>query len=176
MCIRNGNKSTDATLKAQSDRKTHYIASAKFHLQSYLKDQNLVVVKWQTLNMQSRVKVRSILVTLYIHYAPLMMSQEESPRNHPWVIPRKVDKWFEFPLNLALKKMMGASYYKTGHVSTYWKKKWWVIPGWFLLLLGRAGLLLIGTIIKKSMSNPTLPSSRNHPGITHCFLLPISSI
>ena len=40
MCIRNGNKSTDATLKDQSDRKTHYIASAEFHLQSYLKDQN----------------------------------------------------------------------------------------------------------------------------------------
>ena len=52
-----------------------------------------------------------------------------------------IDEWFEFPLNLALKKMMGASYYKTGQGS----------------------------------SNPTLPSSRNHPGITHRFLLPISS-
>ena len=25
-----------------------------------------------------------------IHYALLMMSQKESPRNHPWVIPKKV--------------------------------------------------------------------------------------
>ena len=23
----------------------------------------------------------------YVHYAPLIMSQKESPRNHPWAIP-----------------------------------------------------------------------------------------
>ena len=28
----------------------------------------------------------------YKHYDLLMMSQKESPRNHPWVLPRKVDK------------------------------------------------------------------------------------
>ena len=28
--------------------------------------------------------------TLDIHYALLMTSQKESPRNHPWVLPRKV--------------------------------------------------------------------------------------
>ena len=26
----------------------------------------------------------------YIHYAPLIMSLKESPRNHPWVLPKKV--------------------------------------------------------------------------------------
>ena len=25
-----------------------------------------------------------------IHYDPLMMSQKEAPRKHPWVLPRKV--------------------------------------------------------------------------------------
>ena len=25
-----------------------------------------------------------------IHYDPLMMSQKESPRNHPWVVLKKV--------------------------------------------------------------------------------------
>ena len=28
----------------------------------------------------------------YIHYDPLMMSQKEAPRKHPWVLPRKVGK------------------------------------------------------------------------------------
>ena len=31
-----------------------------------------------------------IFMSQYIHYAPLMMAQKESPRNHPWVIPKKV--------------------------------------------------------------------------------------
>ena len=31
----------------------------------------------------------------YIHYAPLMMSQKESPRNHPWVVPKKFPVWCE---------------------------------------------------------------------------------
>ena len=26
----------------------------------------------------------------FIHYDPLMMSQKESPRNHPWVLPKRV--------------------------------------------------------------------------------------
>ena len=26
----------------------------------------------------------------YVHYDPLMMSQKEAPKKHPWVLPRKV--------------------------------------------------------------------------------------
>ena len=34
---------------------------------------------------QSRVPEKK-----YVHYGPLMMSQKEAPRKHPWALPRKV--------------------------------------------------------------------------------------
>ena len=89
----------------------------------------------------------------YVHYAPLMMSQKESPRNHPWVLPgwflEKYTKWFEFPLNKCF------------------------------LLKGRAGQsrsgIVIGitqdlSIVFSSQSVVSLPclvnSRRNHPSLT----------
>ena len=32
-----------------------------------------------------------------IHYDPLMMSQKDSPRNHPWVLPKKVASLVRVP-------------------------------------------------------------------------------
>ena len=46
--------------------------------------------------------------TVPIHYDPLMISQKEAPR--PWVLHRKLAMWFEFPFNLALQNIMGASW------------------------------------------------------------------
>ena len=56
------------------------------------------------------------LNTRYIHYDPLMMSQKEAPRKHPWVLPRKVAKmvWILFHLPLYVEFdgcFLGASYY-----------------------------------------------------------------
>ena len=90
-----------------------------------------------------------------IHYAPLMMSQKESPRNHPWVIPKKVaclvwvpdsrlivnDGWFLLLLLLLIR----------AEILLIGRRKWWVIPGWFLLLLPSGG------------GNT---SKRNHPSLT----------
>ena len=39
---------------------------------------------------QSIVDYKKKYVKVYIHYALLMMSQKESPRNHPWVLPKRV--------------------------------------------------------------------------------------
>ena len=88
-----------------------------------------------------------------------MMSQKESPRNHPWVLPRQ---WFELPFNLALKKIMGASYLQSraGQVTTDWEKK------------------RTGDSNQSEQSLVTLPClvcSRDHPGSTNRFFLPISS-
>ena len=69
---------------------------------------------------------------IYIHYAPLMMSQKESPRNHPWVIPKKVaclvwvpdsrlivnDGWFLLLLLLLIR----------AEILLIGRRKWWVIP------------------------------------------------
>ena len=52
---------------------------------------------------------------------------QEPPMGASWVMTR----WFEFLLNLALKKMMGASYYKAGQTIDWEKKTMrdsWVIP------------------------------------------------
>ena len=55
-----------------------------------------------------------------LHYAPLMMSQKEPPRNHPWVLPgcflEKYLTWFEFLFYLLGlveydECFLGASYY-----------------------------------------------------------------
>ena len=52
---------------------------------------------------------------LNIHYDPLMMSQKEAPRKHPWVLARKVAKMVCFSVQFSFVEydgcFLGASYY-----------------------------------------------------------------
>ena len=96
-----------------------------------------------------------------------MMSQKESPRNHPWVLPKRVaslvwvpdsrlivkDGWFlllfirqgRYTTNWKEKKsgwFLGDSFYYSlgrAEILLIGRRKRWVIPGWFLLLLTRQG-------------------------------------
>ena len=97
-----------------------------------------------------------------IHYAPLMISQKESPRNHPWVLPKIVaslvwvldpklivnDGWFILLFARQGRDttdweekndgwFLGDSFYYSlgrAEILLIGRRKWWVIPGWFLLL------------------------------------------
>ena len=136
----------------------------------------------------------------YIHYAPLMMSQKESPRNHPWVLPKRVaslvwvpdsrlivnDGWYlllftrqgKHTTNWEEKNdggFLGDSfYYLLGRAEMLLigRRKWWVIPGWFLkLYLPCPGLPCSRKHTLSKNSNHFVYFSRNHPGSTHgCFL------
>ena len=111
-----------------------------------------------------------------IHYAPLMMAQKESPRNHPWVIPKKVaclvwdpdsrlivnDGWF-----LLLLLLLGRA-----EILLIERRKRWGIHGWFLLLYLPCPALPCSR--KHSLSgnsNHFVYFSRNHPGSTHGWFL-----
>ena len=37
-----------------------------------------------------RTAFQAQYIYIYIYYDPLIMSQKEAPRKHPWVLPRKV--------------------------------------------------------------------------------------
>ena len=109
-----------------------------------------------------------------LHYAPLMMSQKESPRNRPWVLPKRVaslvwvpdsrlifcNGWFLLLFTRQGKHywlggenngwLLGDSFYYSlgrAEILLIGRRKWWVIPGWFLLLF---------------LPCPNLPCSRNH--------------
>ena len=76
-----------------------------------------------------------------------MMSQRESPKNHPWVLPNKVACLVWVPdSSLTVNDV---SFNTRQERTTDWEKKImgasWVLP------------------------TTTLPSSRSHPGITHRF-------
>ena len=44
-------------------------------------------VPWEEKNSTHQL---TILITMYIHYDPLVMSKKEAPRKHPLVLTRKV--------------------------------------------------------------------------------------
>ena len=90
----------------------------------------------------------------YIHYDPLMMSQKEAPRRHPWVLHGKVAKMVWIPVQFSFVEYDGyflcASYYVLAavegsthnyllmagnlHQIGYFSRKHpWVLPGCFLL-------------------------------------------
>ena len=79
---------------------------------------------------------------LKVHYAPLMMSQKESPRNHPWVLPKRVaslvgDSFYYLSgradiLLIGTRKKMGDSFYYSlgrAEILMIGRRKQWVIPG-----------------------------------------------
>ena len=67
----------------------------------------------------------NLFLKFYIHYAPLMMSQKESPLGASWVIPRKVDKMVWISAQFSFEKNDGCFLLqdRAGHVSTDGKKK-----------------------------------------------------
>ena len=87
----------------------------------------------------------------HVYYAPLMMSHKKSPTGASWVIPRMVDKMVWVSAQFSTKENND-----------------------YFLLLDRAGQVTTDWE-KKTMGDSWL-YSRNHPGITHHFLLPNSSI
>ena len=131
-----------------------------------------------------------------LHYAPLMMSQKESPRNRPWVLPKRVASLVWVPDSRLIfcngwflllftrqgrdttdweEKTMGDSfYYSLGRteILLIGRRKRWVIPGWFLLLYLPCPPLPCSR--KHSLSGNSdhfVYFSRNHPGTTHGWLL-----
>ena len=77
-----------------------------------------------------------------------------------WVIPRNVDKmvWI----------LVSASYYKAEQGNTEWENDSWVIP------TTRQGRITIDEYLGAISSNPTLPSSRNHPSFSFHPILTIN--
>ena len=69
-----------------------------------------------------------------IHYPPLMMSQKESPRYHPWVIPKRVASLVSVPDSRLIVNdgWFLPLFTRQGRDTTDWEEKMmgdsWVIP------------------------------------------------